>query len=405
MPLTVTQIKNAKSKDKAYKLSDFEGLYLLVQPNGRRYWRMNYRYLKKQKTLSFGSWPDVSLVEARAKKDGARQLLADGVDPAEKIKREKLAANTALGNTFQAIANEWIEKRKREGLSVVTLKKIRWFLSLAYPSIGQRPIGDIAPQELLAALRLVEAKGRYDTANRLRSTCSQVFRYAIATARADRDIAADLKGALTVATVKHQAAITNAAETGSLMRAIDGFSGQPITRTALKLIAHVFVRPGELRFAEWKDFDWEKSIWEIPAEKTKMRKPHFVPLSQQAFNIISEIEHDASHSRFLFPSLRSIERPMSENTINAALRRLGYSKNEMTGHGFRSMAATLLNETGRWNPDAIERQLAHSDKNTVRSAYTRGEYWDERVKMMQFWSDYLDELKTGSKILRPKFGR
>jgi integrase len=234
--------------------------------------------------------------------------------------------------------------------------------------------------------------------------CSQVFRYAIATARAERDVAADLKGALTVPKVTHRAAITTPAGAGSLLRAIDGFDGHLMTRAALRLLPHVFVRPGELRFAEWADFDVDRALWTIPAHKTKMRRVHAIPLSRQALDIIASIETDVAFSSYLFPSLRSAERPMSENTINAALRRLGYAQDEMTGHGFRAMAATLLNEMGIWNAGAIERQLAHADNNAVRRAYARSEYWDERVRMMQHWSDYLDLLRDVATILRPNFG-
>ncbi|MGI9361656.1 MAG: tyrosine-type recombinase/integrase, partial [Parasphingorhabdus sp.] len=250
----------------------------------------------------------------------------------------------------------------------------------------------------------VETRGRHESAKRIRATCSQVFRYAIATARADRDVANDLKGALIVPKVTHRPAITTPMEAGALLRAIDGFDGHPMTLSALKLLPHVFVRPGELRFAEWDDFDLEKAIWTIPPHKTKMRRVHSVPLSRQALEIISGIETDGGYSQLLFPSLRSTHRPMSENTINAALRRMGYAMDEMTGHGFRAMASTLLNEMGKWNADAIERQLAHADNNAVRRAYTRGEYWNERVAMMQDWSDYLDQLRSGATILTGKFG-
>ena len=236
------------------------------------------------------------------------------------------------------------------------------------------------------------------------STCSQVFRYAIATARAERDICADLRGALITPRTNHRAAITTPADAGGLLRAIEDYDGHPLTGIALRLLPHLFVRPGELRWAEWREFDLDKCVWAIPDHKMKMGRPHAVPLSRQALAIIGEIEHDANYSRFLFPSLRALDRPMSDNTLNAALRRLGFSKDQMTAHGFRAMAATLLNEMGIWNPDAIERQLAHADGNSIRRAYARGQYWDERVRMMQHWSDYLDQLRGGATILRPKFG-
>jgi integrase len=344
------------------------------------------------------------LPDARAKRDAARRLIANGIDPAEKAKQDKVAASVAAANTFEALANELLAKTEREGLSAITLKKNRWLIGLITPALGRRPIAEITAHELLSVLRSVETRGRHETAKRMRAVSSQVFRYAIATARAERDVAADLKGALTVPKVTHRAAITTPTGAGSLLRAIEGFDGHLMTRAALRLLPHVFVRPGELRFAEWADFDFDKALWTIPAHKTKMRRVHAIPLSRQALDIIATIETDAAFSSYLFPSLRSAKRPMSENTINAALRRLGYVQDEMTGHGFRAMAATLLNEMGIWNPDAIERQLAHADNNAVRRAYARGEYWDERVRMMQHWSDYLDQLRDGATILRPNFG-
>ncbi|WP_343517813.1 integrase arm-type DNA-binding domain-containing protein [Sphingomonas sp.] len=405
MALTALAIKSAKSRAKPYKLADSDGLYLLVTPSGGRCWRMNYRHLGKQKTLAFGTWPDTSLADARERRDAARKVLARGDDPAEQIKLERIAATVAASNSFKAVADEWLTKAEKEGRSAVTMKKLRWLLDFINESIGKRPIATISAQELLIMLRKMEGKGKYETAKRLRSTCSQVFRYAIATARAERDVAADLRGALIAPKPIHRAAITSPKEAGGLLRAIEAFEGHPNTKVALRLLPHVFVRPGELRHAEWSDFDFDKALWTIPPHKTKMRRAHTIPLSRQALAILETIEHDADYSRFLFPSLRSVDRPMSENTINAALRRMGFAQDEMTGHGFRAMAATLLNEMGLWHPDAIERQLAHCDNNAVRRAYTRGEYWDERVKMMQHWSDHLDFLRDGAKVLKGKFGK
>lgn len=397
-------IKNAKGRDKPYKLTDSEGLYLLVAPNGSRCWRMNYRHLGKQKTLAFGVWPNTGLADAREQRDAARKVLARGDDPGERIKLDRIiAASVAASNSFKAVADEWLTKAEREGRSAVTMKKLRWLLDFINASIGKRPIASISAQELLVMLRKMESKGRYETAKRLRSTCSQIFRYAIATARAERDVAADLRGALIAPKPVHRAAITSPTEAGGLLRAIEAFEGYSNTKAALRLLPHVFVRPGELRHAEWTNFDFDKALWTIPPHKTKMRRLHVIPLSGQALAILGTIEHDADYSRFLFPSLRSADRPMSENTINAALRRMGYAQDNMTGHGFRAMAATLLNEMGLWHPDAIERQLAHQDNNAVRRAYTRGEYWDERVKMMQHWSDHLDFLRDGAKVLTGKF--
>jgi integrase len=403
MALTFAAIKNAKGQAKPYKLTDGDGLYLYVTPNGSRYWRMNYRHLGKQKTLAFGVYPDTGLADAREQRDTARKVLAHGQDPAEKIKLDRLAATLAASNSFKAVADEWLLKVEREGRSAVTMKKVRWLLDFINESIGSRPIASITAQELLVVLRKMESKGRYETAKRLRSTCSQILRYAIATARAERDVAADLRGALIAPQPVHRPAITSANAAAGLLRAIEAFEGHPNTKGALRLLPHVFVRPGELRHAEWADFDFDKALWTIPPHKTKMRRPHVIPLSRQALAVLETIEHDADYSRFLFPSLRSVDRPMSENTINAALRRMGYAQDEMTAHGFRAMAATLLNEMGLWHPDAIERQLAHCDNNAVRRAYARGEYWDERVRMMQHWSDYLDFLRDGAKVIKGRF--
>ena len=405
MALNHVQITNAKTRDKAFKLADSDGLYLFVQPNGAKLWRMNYRHLGRQKTLYFGAWPEVGIAAARQLRDKAREQIAAGLDPAAEKRIETLARRVAADNTFKTIAEEWVAKNEREGRAPITLDKIRWLLGMAYPMIGTLPISKITPQEVLAVLRKVEATGRYESARRMRSVLSRVFRYGIATARADRDVAADLRGALITPKVQHLAAITTPKEAGGLLRAIEGYTGHEITAIALRLSPHLFVRPGELRSAEWTEFDTQGAIWSLAAEKMKMRRPHRVPLSRQVLNMLEELHALTGDGRFLFPSFRSPKQCMSENTVNAALRRLGYSQGEMTGHGFRAMAATLLNEMGIWNPDAIEKQLAHLDTSMVRRAYTRGEYWDERVRMMQHWSDYLDQLRDGAKILRPIFGQ
>ncbi|MDP3673873.1 MAG: tyrosine-type recombinase/integrase [Novosphingobium sp.] len=402
--LTAESVKRAKPKDKPFKLSDRDGLYLLVEPNGSRLWRMNYRFDGKQKTIAFGRWPEVLLADARQKLMEARRLLAADIDPVEQAKLDRIAKSLSATNSFQSIADEWLDKIEKEGVAAMTLKKARWLLAKTLPALGKRPVSEISAHEMLLVLKKIESTKRYDTANRIRSTCSQVFRYAIATARAERDICSDLRGALITPRTTHRAAITNPAEAGGLLRAIEDYDGNVLTRIALRLLPHVFVRPGELRWAEWKDFDLDAHVWTIPGHKMKMGRPHAVPLSRRAIAIIREIEHDATYSNFLFPSLRALDRPMSDNTINAALRRLGYTKQQMTGHGFRAMAATLLNEMGTWNPDAIERQLAHADGNSIRRAYARGQYWDERVRMMDHWSDYLDQLRDGATILRPQFG-
>jgi integrase len=285
---------------------------------------MGYRYDGKQKVLSFGVFPDVSLADARELRDRARKLLAKGVDPSVQARLDKIAASIASANTFEAVAEEWIEKITKDGHAVATLKKIRWLVDQILPSIGRRPIAEITAPELLMALRKIEAKGRYDTAQRLRSTCGSIFRYAIATSRAERDISNDLRGALVAHRVTHRAAILKPTEAGALLRSIEAFEGHSLTRTALRLLPLVFVRPGKLRPAEWGEFDLEGAVWTIPANKAKIRRPHAAPLSRQALAIIADLENDAAFSPYFFPSPRSGKRPMSENTINAALRRMGY---------------------------------------------------------------------------------
>jgi integrase len=395
--LNDTRVRTAKPGNRPIKLSDSSGLYLLIQPHGTKLWRLAYRFGGKQKTLAFGVYPTVSLADARSRRDEAKKLLARSIDPSVQRKAHIQAGKDA---SFRAVAEELIAKLEREGRAQATLTKKRWLLDFAFPAFGDRPITEITARELLALLREVEGRGLYETANRLRSTCGMVFRYAIATGRAERDPSGDLRGALTTPQVSHRATIVDPTGIGALLRAVDGFDGQPTTRAALRLAAYVFVRPGELRHAEWREFDWDNAVWSIPAEKMKMQRPHRVPLARQPMAILRELQEITGSGRWLFPSVRTFERPISENTLNAALRRLGYGPEAMSTHGFRAMAATRLNEMGRWNPDAIERQLAHQEANAVRRAYThRAEYWPERVTMMQAWADYLDELRDGGKII------
>jgi integrase len=401
--LTYIQINAAKPKAKAWSLADSQGLHLFFQPNGSKLWRFKYRFLDKQKTLHLGGWPQVSLADARVRRDEAKKKIADGVDPALEKKRARIAAKYAAANTFEAVAEEWLIKCERDGLAPVTVDKIRWLLAKAYPLIGTIPIAQITPHEALAVLRKVEATGAFESARRMRSVLSRVFRYGVATVRCDKDVAADLRGAIAVPKVKHFAAITRPAEVGSLLRAIDGYSGHKVTVMAMRLSPHVLLRPGELRQAEWTDIDFDEAIWFIPAERMKMRRPHRVPLSRQVISMLKELHEHTHWWKYLFPCLGKPRKAMSENAVNQGLRKLGYTTDQMTAHGFRAMAATLLNEMGEWNPDAIERQLAHVDTNQVRRAYARGEYWDERVVMMQHWSDYLDQLRDGGKLLQPDF--
>lgn len=370
-----------------------------------RPWRFNYRFGGKQKTLAFGVYPDVGLGDAREKRNAARKLIAAGEDPGMRRKDAQRAAQVRDNETFRVISSEWIERLEKQGRSQSTIKKMRWLLDFALPALGERPITAITAPELLKVLRHVEARGRYETAGRLRSTFGTIFRYAIATGRAQRDVAFDLRGALITPITTHRAAIIEPKAVGALIRAIEDHDGQPTVRLALRLAPHAFTRPGELRLAEWNEFDLEERIWTVPAHKTKMRRPHRVPLSRQAIAILDELKVISGKGVLLFPSIRSATRPISDNTLNAALRRLGYDKTQMTAHGFRAMASTLLNEMGKWHPDAIERQLGHVESNDVRRAYARGEHWEERVKMMQAWSDYLDALRVGGKVIKGRFAR
>jgi integrase len=323
MALTVTAINAAKPRDKAYKLADSLGLYLLVAPSGGRLWRMNYRFLGRQKTLSFGNYPDVSLARAREKRADVRRILADGIDPLEARKAKVREAKAKSEETFKAIADEWFDRLELEGRAKKTLEKMRWLLDMANPLIGNRPIADLTAPELLEVLRKVEARGRYETANRLRSTFGTIFRYAIVTGRGQRDVSFDLCGALITPKRQHRAAILDPKALGGLLRAVDAHEGQPVVRLALKLLPHMFPCPGELRLAEWKEFHFKTAVWTIPAEKMKMRRAHKVPLTEQVLDMLAELEPISGDSKYLFPSVRSVDRPITDSTLNAALRRLG----------------------------------------------------------------------------------
>ena len=393
MPLSDTAIRNAKPKDKPYKLADEKGMYLLVKDMGK-YWRLDYRHEGKRKTLALGVYPEVSLKEAREKRDEARKLLTQGIDPGA----ERKATRVATSETFEAIAREWFEKFSSAWVDSHSDKIIRRLERDIFPWIGHRPVREILAPELLTVLRRIEGRGAIETAHRAMQNCGQVFRYAVATGRADRDSAADLRGALPPVRQEHHASITDPKAIGALLRAIDGYVGSFVTQCALRLAPLVFVRPGELRNAEWREFDLDAGEWRIPAERMKAREPHIVPLSTQALAVLGDLHPLTGTGRFLFPSERSRGRPMSNNTVLGALRRMGYSSEEMTGHGFRSMASTLLNEQG-WHRDAIERQLAHQERNKVRAAYNYAEHLPERRRMMQAWADYLDGLRNGAEII------
>jgi integrase len=399
MALSDAAIRAAKPREAQFKLFDEGGLFLIVKPSGGKLWRLKYRHLGKEQQLSLGVFPDVGLKEARQRRDDARKLIAGGANPAFEKRRAAAAASVSAASTFKAVAEEFIAKREREGLTEVTTVKSKWLLSLLEPAIGARAVAEVEPYEILAVLKRVELSGRYETAKRLLAFAGSIFRYAVATTRAQHNPAADLRGALVSPKVKHHAAIIEPQAVGALLRAIDGFDGHPTTKWALRLAAHVFVRPGELRRAEWSEIDLDGAVWRIPAGRMKMNREHVVPLSRQAVVILTEAKQLTGDGRFVFPCVRTPLRPMSENTLNAALRRLGYTGDEMTAHGFRSTASTLLNESGKWSVDAIERALAHGDTDSVRAAYHRGAHWQERVKMAQWWSDHLDTLRAGGKVI------
>lgn len=400
MALTDTAIRNAKPKDKPYKMGDTGGLFLLVQPSGGKLWRLKYRVDGKEKKLGLGTYPEISLGDARKGRDKARALIAAGKDPGVEKVRKKVQERISADNTFATVAAEFINKRTKEGWAENTQAKAAYLLGYLNPAIGKMPVAEIMPADMIPILKRVEGKGNLETARRMLQLASQIFRYAVATTRLTSDPTRDLKGALIAPKPKHHGAIIDPLKVGELLRSIDGYEGNHITLYALKLSPHVFVRPGELRHALWSEIDFDGAVWTIPAEKMKMRRPHHVPLSRQALAILQSLRGLASEwATLVFPSIRSSARPMSENTVNAALRRLGFTGDEMTAHGFRAMASTLLNESGKWHPDAIERALAHQDSDSVRAAYHRGAHWKERVEMAQWWSDYLDQLRAGAAIL------
>ncbi|MFY9640096.1 MAG: integrase arm-type DNA-binding domain-containing protein [Rhodomicrobium sp.] len=390
MQLNDKAIRALKPRPKPYKVTDGRGLYLYVTPQGSRLWRFDYRQNGKRLTLSFGPYPDLGLAAAREKLGEARAALAEGRDPAASKTRLR-AANDNFGH----LTDEWLEKRKKEGLAPATMTKLTWFIDMIRDELGKLPIEDVGTAELLTFLRKFEAREKYHLAKRLRATLSRIFKYGIASGRAGRDPAADLTDALTSVPTTSRAAITTEKELAGLLRAVAEYDGSKHIRIALLLLVHLFCRPGELRQMEWVEIDDAKKLWLIPASRMKMRKAHVVPLSARSLALIDELRPMTGAGRFSFPSLRSPGKPISENTLNATLRRLGYTKEEVCSHGFRSTASTLLNESGRFNPDAIEAQLAHRPQGgAVRAAYLRGEFFEERVQMMTWWSDYLAGLAS-----------
>jgi len=398
MPLTDAKAKNAKGREKQYKLQDAGGLYLLVMPAGGKYWRFNYRFNGKRKTLALGTYPEISLLIARGKLLEARQAIAQGIDPAGQ-KRAQKQAQTATENSFEVVAREWHGKHLPTWAPAHAETIIARLERDVFPWLGQQPINEITAPNVLKVLRRVESRGAIETAHRIKTVCGQVFRYAVATGRADRDPAADLKGALPPAKEKHRAAITEPNKFADLLRAIGGYQGSFIVKCALQLQAYTFVRPGELRHAEWQEIDFDAAQWNIPGEKMKMKEPHIVPLSVQAVNILKELEPLTGRGRYVFPNGRTVARPLSENGVLAALRALGYTKDQMTGHGFRAAARTMLDEVLQQRVDLIEHQLAHAVKDPNGRAYNRTAHLPARREMMQLWADYLDGLKAGAKVL------
>ena len=408
MSLSITTLRTAKPAAKPYKLADEKGLFLLVQPSGGMLWRFKYRTdgrdeagnpKRVEKKLGLGTYPDVGLKDARELRDDARALLAKGLDPADQKRRAKQAAKIGAANTFAAVAESYIAKNERDGLAENTVIKRRWLLKTLRKALGHRPLAEIEPFAILDAVRPFEAAKNEEKAQRALNFVGQVYRFAVANQLATSDPTRDLRGALANPKPKHHAAILEPRKVGELLRAIEGYEGNAVTLFGLQLSALLFVRPGELRKAEWTEIDFDAAVWRIRAERMKGRVEHAVPLSRQAIALLREVQGLTGDGRFVFPSIRTPARPMSENTINSALRRLGYTNDEMTAHGFRAMASTLLNESGKWSPDAIERALAHKDKDIVRAAYHRGTHWAERVEMAQWWSDYLDTLRDGAEVI------
>jgi len=399
MPLTNTAIKNVKPGDKTLRLFDGGGLYLEVAPSGGKWWRLKYRFDGKEKRISLGVYPDVSLKDARQRRDDARKLLANSTDPGANRKAVKASKTEGAGNSFEVIAREWYAKNAANWTEDHGSRIIRRLERDAFPWIGSRPIAEIKAPELLAVLRRIEERGAVETAHRALQNCGQVFRYAIATGRAERDPSPDLKGALPPVKQSHHAAITDPKAIAELLRALDGYQGQLVTQCALRLAPLFFVRPGELRKAEWSEIDLDKAEWNIPAERMKMREPHLVPLCTQAVKILQELQLLTGNGHYVFPGARTNGRPMSDNAVLAALRRMGFAKDEMSGHGFRAMARTILDEVLQVRPDFIEHQLAHAVRDPNGRAYNRTAHLAERRKMMQQWADYLDRLKAGAEVI------
>jgi integrase len=398
MALTDTFVKQTKEVKKHF---DGGGMYLHVKAAGK-YWRMDYRFADKSKTLALGTYPEVSLLKARARRTAARALLADGIDPGAAKREEKQAKLSAAANTFELVAREWLEKTAAERMASTHGKVTTWLEKDVFPWIGTMPISTIGPRDVLAALRKMEARGALDSVQRVKQICGQVFRYAVASGSAERDVTQDLKGALAKHVAGHFAAITEPKQAGDLMRAIFSYQGHPYTVAALKLSPLVFVRPGELRTAEWAEIDLDAAEWRIPGSKMKMKVDHLVPLSRQAVELLRTVQPLTGHGKYVFPSLRTGERPMSENTINGALRGMGIAEDVHSAHGFRAMARTIMDEVLGERVDLIEHQLAHAVKDANGRAYNRTSHLPARQAMIQRWADYLDKLRMGADVIQFK---
>ena len=397
MPLTDTIIRNAKPADKPRRMFDGGGLYLEISPKGGKWWRLKYRYHGKEKRISLGVYPDVSLKKARERREAARKLLADGVNPSDNRKAQKATQLEKAANSFGVVAREWHKKQSSTWSTRHSDGIIKRLERDVFPWLGDKAISDLTPIELLTTLRRVEERGALESAHRILGNCGQILRYAVATGRTDRDITSDLRGALPAVKTKHLSAITDPIKVGELLRAIDSYKGSMIVKCAMKLAPLVFVRPGELRQAKWEDIDLERAEWRFTVTKTNT--PHIVPLSRQSIEILKDIKPLTGKGLYVFPSQRSTKRPMSDNAVLVAFRTMGIYKEEMSGHGFRAMARTLLDEELGFRPDFIEHQLAHAVKDPNGRAYNRTSHIVERKKMMQEWADYLDKLKAGAEVV------
>lgn len=400
MSLKALQIRALLPAEKLYRKTDERGLYLEIRPSGSKTWFFKYRFAGLEKRMSLGPWPEMGLAEAREKRDELRKAVRSGEDPAHTRKMVKVAARISAGSSFQAVAEDFIAvKFVGDRKAPATIDKARWFLSHLTKPIGSRPISEIEPAEILAVIKKLEREGKRETAHRTRSFASRVFRHGVAMAMCKADPASLLSDALSTPIVKHHAAILDPSKLGVLLRAIEDYSGSAIVKLAMQLSPHVYLRPGELRKGRWEEIDWGEAIWRVPPDRMKLRRQHSVPLSQQSIAILRELQQHSGGFELMFPGVRRHTTPMCENAVNSAFRRMGFDGDTVTAHGLRSTASTLLNESGKWHFDAIERALAHGHSNAVRGAYARGQHWEERVEMAQWWSDYLEQLRLGGTVV------